>query len=45
MSENNHPINEMLQATMSKIRELVDTNTVVGQPITTDDGVTLIPVS
>ena len=28
-----------------KIREMVDANTVVGQPITTQDGVTLIPVS
>lgn len=45
MSENNHPITELMQTTMSKIREMVDTNTVVGQPITTDDGVTLIPVS
>ena len=45
MSETNHPINEVLQTTMNKIREMVDTNTVVGQPITTQDGVTLVPVS
>ena len=45
MSENNHPINEVLQTTMNKIREMVDANTVVGQPITTQDGVTLIPIS
>ena len=45
MSETNHPINEVLQTTMNKIREMVDANTVVGQPITTQDGVTLIPVS
>ena len=45
MSEINHPINEVLQTTMNKIREMVDANTVVGQPITTQDGVTLIPVS
>ena len=31
MSENNHPINEVLQTTMNKIREMVDANTVVGQ--------------
>ena len=30
---------------MSKIREMVDVNTVVGQPISTPDGVTVIPVS
>lgn len=45
MSEHNHPINEVLQTTMSKIREMVDANTVVGQPIHTEDGITLIPVS
>lgn len=45
MSENNHPINEVLQTTMSKVKEMVDANTVVGQPIVTQDGVTLIPVS
>ncbi len=45
MNENSHPINDLMQTTMAKIREMVDANTVVGQPITTDDGVTLIPVS
>ncbi len=45
MSETNHPINEVLQTTMNKIREMVDANTVVGQPIVTQDGITLIPVS
>jgi len=45
MSENNHPINEVLQTAMNKIREMVDANTVVGQPIVTQEGVTVIPVS
>lgn len=45
MSEQNHPINEVLHTTMSKLREMVDANTVVGQPIVTQEGVTLIPVS
>lgn len=45
MNENNHPINNLMETTMAKIREMVDTNTVVGQPIVTEDGVTLIPVS
>ena len=35
----------MLETTIQKIRELVDSNTVVGQPITTPDGVTILPVS
>lgn len=41
----NHPVSEMLSNSMSKIREMVDVNTVVGDPITTPQGVTLIPVS
>lgn len=45
MSENSHPINELMSTTMEKIREMVDANTIVGQPIQTQDGVTLIPVS
>lgn len=43
--ENKNPISEMMQESMAKIRELADTNTIVGQPIRTPDGVTLIPIS
>ncbi len=35
----------MLENTISKIREMVDVNSVIGDPITTPDGVTIIPVS
>ena len=35
----------MLQDTISKIREMVDVNSVIGDPITTPDGVTIVPVS
>ena len=35
----------MLDSTIQKIRELVDVNSVIGTPITTPDGVTIIPVS
>ena len=35
----------MMQDTIAKIRELVDVNNVIGEPITTPDGVTIIPVS
>jgi sporulation protein YtfJ len=30
---------------MRKLREIVDVNTIVGQQITTQDGITIIPVS
>ena len=35
----------MLDSTIQKIKEMVDVNSVVGSPITTADGVTIIPVS
>lgn len=35
----------MLDSTIAKIREMVDSNSVIGTPITTADGVTIIPVS
>ena len=42
MSQN---LPNMLENTIAKIREMVDVNSVIGQPITTPDGVTIIPVS
>lgn len=35
----------MLENTIAKIRDMVDVNSVVGDPITTADGVTIIPIS
>ena len=35
----------MMQLTIAKIKEMVDVNSVVGDPITTPDGVTIIPIS
>ena len=43
MSE--HPIQGMMSTTMQKIREMVDVNTIVGEPITSPDGTIIIPVS
>lgn len=43
--EKKNPLSEMMQESMAKVREMVDTNTIVGQPIQTPDGVTLIPIS
>lgn len=42
MSQN---LPNMLENTIAKIREMVDVNSVVGEPITTPDGITIIPVS
>lgn len=43
--EKKSPLCDLMRSTMEKIHEMVDTNTIVGQPITTPDGVTLIPIS
>ncbi len=44
MSE--HPIEGMMGVSMEKIRDMVDVNTIIGNPITTPDGLTtVIPVS
>ena len=43
--EHNHPLGDLMTTTMQKIREMVDVNTVVGEPIRTAEGITIIPVS
>ena len=43
--EKKRPLNDLLRSTMDKVHEMVDTNTIVGEPIATADGVTLIPIS
>ena len=43
--EKKSPLNDLMRSTMEKIHEMVDTNTIVGEPIATADGVTLIPIS
>ena len=43
MSEN--PIQGIMGTTMEKIKEMVDVNTIIGDPVTTPDGTTIIPVS
>lgn len=43
MSDNQ--VNNLLGVTMDKIKQMVDVNTVIGDPVTTPDGTTVIPVS
>ncbi len=40
-----HPINSLMDTTLEKIRQMVDSNTIIGNPINTADGSTIIPVS
>ena len=40
-----HPIQGMMGVTIDKIREMVDTSTIIGEPIHPDEKTTIIPVS
>lgn len=43
--EKKNALNDLMRDGMDKVRAMVDTNAIVGQPISTPDGVTLIPIS
>ncbi|MDS1030658.1 GerW family sporulation protein [Bacillota bacterium LX-D] len=43
MSE--HPIEALMKTAMESIKEMVDVNTVVGDPVETPDGSVIVPVS
>ncbi|HHX51260.1 MAG TPA: sporulation protein YtfJ [Clostridia bacterium] len=40
-----HPIEALMQTAMESIKDMVDVNTVVGEPVETNDGSVIIPVS
>ena len=40
-----HPISGLMDTTMDKIKEMVDVNTIIGDPITSPEGTIIIPVS
>lgn len=41
----NHPIEGLMLTAMSSIRDMVDVNTIIGEPIESIDGMTIIPIS
>ncbi len=43
MSENK--LNDIIRTSLDSVRSMVDSNTVIGEPITTANGTTIIPVS
>lgn len=43
--ENEHPIERIMDTAFTKIKTLVDTDTIVGKPVMTADGVSIVPVS
>lgn len=40
-----HPIENIMSTTLENIRDMIDVNTVIGEPITAADGSTVIPIS
>lgn len=45
MAGTEHPIQGLMDVTLEKIRQMVDSNTIIGNPINTADGSTILPVS
>ena len=43
--DNYNPIGELMQTTMDNVRNILKVDTVVGDPIYTPDGITLVPIS
>lgn len=41
----NNPIGELMQNTMENVKNILKVDTVVGDPIYTPDGITLVPIS
>jgi sporulation protein YtfJ len=40
-----HPIEGLMKTTMDSLKEMVDVNTIVGDPVETKDGNVIIPIS
>lgn len=40
-----HPIEGIMSTALQNIREMIDVNTIVGTPVTCEDGTVIIPVS
>lgn len=40
-----NPINEIMITSMTNLKEMIDVDTIVGNPVATPDGTTIIPIS
>ena len=45
MENKQHPVQNVMNTAMQNIKDMLDVNTVVGNPITAPDGTVIIPVS
>ncbi len=41
----NHPIEGLMKTAMQNIKEMVDVNTILGDPVETLDGSVIVPIS
>ncbi|SCJ22309.1 Uncharacterized spore protein ytfJ [uncultured Clostridium sp.] len=41
----NHPIENIMKTTLENIKDMIDVNTIIGDPMQTDDGSVIVPVS
>ena len=42
---NEHPIEGLMETAMSSIKDMIDVNTIIGDPIETSNGMVIIPIS
>ncbi len=40
-----HALNDVLATTMEKIKSMLDVNTIIGTPVQTQEGISIIPIS
>ncbi|MBQ7579379.1 MAG: GerW family sporulation protein [Clostridia bacterium] len=45
MEKNENPIEEIMASTITKLKTIVDTSTILGDPIANDKGLVILPVS
>ena len=45
MSNQQHPIENLMLTAMNSIRDMVDVNTIIGEPIETNNNIIIIPIS
>ena len=41
----NHPIEGLMLTAMNSIEDMIDVNTIIGEPIETNNGIVIIPIS
>ena len=45
MMNENHPLESLLNTAMNSLRQMIDVNTIMGDPIEAPDGTVIIPIS